>query len=404
LNEGKKSIDRRVYTDSDGNKLVFKAIGSYLNDKRTANNKLFRLDLTDAESSIKSLDSIGNNKIHDNLDSIRSDNLIYTYFELDNAKKRKYSVDYLINTKIRHILGLPVDSRNYYGSDDIEIDGLVFEKINKKDIKDSDIIFKLKDRNLQCTYSDLNNWKNKSADYILERLMGVTNKNSRNILHSLQKSKNFTLETKVTKDSERYFIISKGGSVVITIIDGKTYIIGPNDYKNANFETLTDDDIIKLSKKYESDYIKKIENEVIGDNDPNSDIDIPDEKSIKNWKLKEIEIANHLDELFSTERFTINTDDGDNLKPIGEYHAEVAGGGKQSDILIYKKMPGKQPKDLFFIESKLNYSTGDFFKFAVTLDGKELKYLNYNRASDDKKAHIEEVFGDTQTDNFFKMV
>ena len=234
--------------------------------------------------------------------------------------------------------------------------------------------------------------------------MGVTTKNSRNILHSLQKSKNFTLETKVTKDSERYFIISKGESVVITIIDGKTYIIDPNDYKNTNFETLTDDDIIKLSKKYESDYIKKIENEVIGDNDPNSDIDIPDEKSIKNWKLKEIEIAKHLDELFSTERFTINTDDGNKLKPIGEYHAEVAGGGKQSDILISKKMPGKQPKDLFFIESKLNYSSGDFFKFAVTLDGKELKYLNYNRASDDKKAHIEEVFGDTQTDNFFKIV
>ena len=83
LNEGRKLIDRYVYTDSDGNKLVFKATGSYLNDKRDSSNKLFRLDLTDAESSIKSLNDIRNiDKIRDNLDSIRSDNLIYYYAEL----------------------------------------------------------------------------------------------------------------------------------------------------------------------------------------------------------------------------------------------------------------------------------------------------------------------------------
>ena len=103
-NRGRKPIDKYVHIDSDGNKLVFKATGSYLNDKRISDNKLFRLDLTDAESSIKSLNDIKNiNKIHDNLDSIRSDNLVYTYKELSNAKQLKYSVDYLINKKIRNI-------------------------------------------------------------------------------------------------------------------------------------------------------------------------------------------------------------------------------------------------------------------------------------------------------------
>jgi hypothetical protein len=83
LNEGRKAIDRYVYTDSDGNKLVFKATGSYLNDKRLNINKLFRLVLSDAESSIKSLNDIINiDKIHDNLDNIKSDNLIYSYGEL----------------------------------------------------------------------------------------------------------------------------------------------------------------------------------------------------------------------------------------------------------------------------------------------------------------------------------
>ena len=82
-NRGRKPKDRYVYTDSDGNKLVFKATGSYLNDKRIGAYKLFRLELNDDESSIKSLNDIRNiDKIRDNLDSIRSDNLIYYYAEL----------------------------------------------------------------------------------------------------------------------------------------------------------------------------------------------------------------------------------------------------------------------------------------------------------------------------------
>jgi hypothetical protein len=60
--------------------------------------------LNDDESSIKSLNDIKNvNKIHDNLDNIRSDNLIYSYAELTRAKKYNWSVDYLINKKIKNI-------------------------------------------------------------------------------------------------------------------------------------------------------------------------------------------------------------------------------------------------------------------------------------------------------------
>ena len=94
---------------------------------------------------------------------------------------------------------------------------------------------------------------------------------------------------------------------------------------------------------------------------------------VKRWKDKEKAIADNLNKIFKSDKFTV-----DGKTPNEQYHADVVGGPSQSDIEI----TSDSTKKSFFIESKLNYTTGEYFKFELSLSDGQLAYTPSNSFSE----------------------
>lgn len=92
------------------------------------------------------------------------------------------------------------------------------------------------------------------------------------------------------------------------------------------------------------------------------------ERVEKLWQQKENKIAQNLKKIF-----------GDKNRLISNTPVDVdvgrVGGGSKSDIRITNKTTKKS----FFIESKLNYSSSEYFKFHLLLQGKNLLHSADNK-------------------------
>lgn len=92
-------------------------------------------------------------------------------------------------------------------------------------------------------------------------------------------------------------------------------------------------------------------------------------KRAEHWHNHEKDICTGINKLFTSKFFTVKGQDIDKDK----FKAELAGGGKQSDIRVFHELSNKDDRE-FFVECKLNFQTAEYFKFRLTTTGNKLIY------------------------------
>lgn len=108
-------------------------------------------------------------------------------------------------------------------------------------------------------------------------------------------------------------------------------------------------------------------------------------KRAADWHDHEKDVCKGINKLFSDKFFTCNDKEID----AKEFKAELAGGGKQSDIRVVHKQNSVE-KD-FFVECKLNFESAEYFKFRLTATKDKLIYDHKVFLSGEVKNNKKEV-------------
>jgi hypothetical protein len=173
------------------------------------------------------------------------------------------------------------------------------------------------------------------------------------------------------------------------IYDSDTYTF--RRVNSSKIEKISDKEY-KLNGKL--DEIKLRQRLLIKDYVVYSEEDRKSKQSEKNWKLKEKKIRENLSKLLGDRngKSLVVVDSNESPAQTPEITVESVGGGQWSDI----KVVNKDSKKSFFIESKLNYESSEYFKFKLQLKNGKI-YHSADKRYKDRASRLDEIFGTTET-------
>lgn len=102
------------------------------------------------------------------------------------------------------------------------------------------------------------------------------------------------------------------------------------------------------------------------------DVEVPTGR-VRNWAKKEQDIADGVNDFVRSGAITVYSPDGKKSFRMTDNRfivAETAGGGLDSDVRMTLVKTGKK----FYVESKLNFETAEYFKFGLSIDGDRIRY------------------------------
>lgn len=284
---------------------------------------------------------------------------------------------------------------------------------NDKKVADPIIISSKNFNNLQSQYRNLKD-DIRLREYIKLNNLGLLKNNRKNITKIKFNEFVKTHKKDILRINGRdYWLFKKDSSSVRYVIN--KYV---NRFEKVNFAKIQKNSTVELPQKEGDPVIYKMNVDDI-DNDLNSlkftkynkeqfltwqqfQAEENEEENLKRWQMKEQTITKVLYDIIEKGK-NFKVEKNGEIQKLNPKRYTVLNprSGTEADIKIMNNEENKK----FYIESKLNYQSGEFFKFRLTLQNKNLKYQSRKFKNDStKNERIDKVFSGSGDKDYKSML